>query len=495
MRLLLIGSLLGCVIATGCRSGGAEPVAAEPKPGVGVLVVLIDTLRADHTSLVRHRLGRTTTPFLDQLASEAYVFSRAYSAASWTRPSVASLLTSRLPSSHGCEDRAGRLAPEVLTLAEAFQAQGFDTHGVITNGQVLSLYGFEQGFDRYEHFSDSPRNAYVNARKLTEPVLAAVDDLDTDPFFLYLHYVDPHDPFLEHPETDFDPGYAGCMDGSREALDPLRWDAPQDPADKQRVLDLYDGEILWMDRQLERLFGKLEQRGLLERTWVVVTSDHGEGLWDHRIQSHGQELFEEQVRVPLLVRPPGGLAQRVDITDPISSIDVAPTLLDLMGLPVPLDFEGQSWAAALRNDGPAPVRPVILDEKLNDVHMAAVVDGDRKLILELVKPEEGFSPIQRAAVRSARLYDLESDPHENPYTAVDLTVQWPAGAAAMHRTLVQALSAAELRRAELSVLGAPEESAEQLEALRALGYLGGDQPSSGGAGPTRTDEPSSDDEY
>lgn len=470
-----VGGLLAS-LAAACAPAGAATDSASPPAAPPVILILLDTLRADHTSLVRHRLGRQTTPFLDRLATQGWVFRRAYSAASWTRPSVATIFTSRLPSSHGCEDRSGLLSPDLVTLAEVYAAGGYRTHAVVSNGQVLSIYGFDQGFDVYEHENENPRNAYVNARKLVEPALAAVDRSSGQPFFLYLHYVDPHDPLHEHEETDFDPDYAGSMDGSRETLDRYRWEAPTDPADRQRVLDLYDGEILWLDRQLERLFAKLEDRGLLDRAWVVVTSDHGEGLWDHRIHSHGQEIFEEQIRVPLLVRPPGGLPARVDVHEPISLLDLAPTLLELTGQPVPEDFEGRSWAAALTAGAPPPVRPVLIDEKLNDVHLAAVIHGDEKLLLDFQTPEQGFHPIEQAPPRGALLIDLAANPRENPARAMDLLHSPGLRGLKLYQQLVQALSAAERRRSALGDLPLPEESAEQLELLRALGYLGADSP-------------------
>jgi arylsulfatase len=491
MRLAALACATALLLGPACDSGGGSqhagptPLEAEPpRAGELVILLLLDTLRADHTSLVGHRHGRTTTPALDRLASESWVFSRAYSAASWTRPSVASLFSSRLPSSHGCEGRDGVLSPDITTLAESMAEGGWRTHGVISNGQVLSIYGFDQGFERYVHKNENvpaghvgpPRNAYVNARKLVEPVLEAVDRQDPRPLFLYAHYVDPHDPFRAHEETDFDPTYAGPMDGSREALTPYRWEAPPDPAERQRVLDLYDGEILWMDQQLDRLFTKLDERGVLDRAWVVVTSDHGEGLWDHRIQSHGQEIFEEQVHVPLIIRPPGGREGRVDVTHPVSLIDVAPTLLECVGLPVPAGFEGRSWAGALLRDEPPPARPVVLDEKLNDVHLAGLVDGDRKLIVELAKPGATFEPIQRAVVRSALLYDLTANPDEDPDEALDITSLREPEGSRMFGELVAALMAAEERREALGELAAPDESDEQIRALKALGYLGDDGP-------------------
>lgn len=469
---------LACVCAF---PPGCGPVRTQPgPPGDGlpvIIVLLLDTLRADHTSLVQHRQGRSTTPFLDQLALSSFVFTRAYANATWTRPSVATLFSSRLPSSHGCEDRDGVLAPDVVTLAEVLQDNGWRTQAVVSNGQVLPLYGMDQGFDQFLHLSELPRNDYVNARKITEPVLSAVDRARHDPLFLYVHYVDPHDPFQQHPELDFDKDYTGPMDGSRESLDPWRWRSPPDPKDRQRVLDLYDGEILWLDGQLQRLVAKLEQRGLLQRAWLVVTSDHGEGMWDHRIQSHGQEVFEEQVRVPLLMRPPGGLSRRRDVHEPFGLLDLAPTLLALVDLPAPAAFEGHSWADALRSGEPAPTRPIIIDEKLEDVHLAAIVDGEHKLILDFAVPEDGALPIRRAKLRSSLLFNLVQDPGEDPLRAQDIAVSRSEPGLRLQRLLVESLAAAEDARALLGPVAPLVESDEQRAVLRALGYTGaGDEP-------------------
>jgi len=476
---LTVACLPGCQDGSAGTAGDEATGQATPEvaqPGRSVIVVLIDTLRADHTSLHGHRLGRQTTPALDALAEQSYVFDRAYSAASWTRPSVASLITGRLPSSHGCEDRDGVLAPDLTTLAEAYGSAGFQTSGVVTNGQILDIYGFDQGYDRYVHVKDSPRNAYVNAKRFIQPALTAIDTLDrSQPYFMYLHLVDPHDPFRHHDDTDFDPAYDGEMSGSREALEPFRWSAPE-PDAKQRVIDLYDGEILWMDGQLQRLFAALDDRGVLDDAWLLVTSDHGEGLWDHRIQSHGQEVFEHQVHVPLMLRPPGGLAGRVDLADPISSIDLAPTLLELSGLVPPAGFDGVSWASALTTGALPPARPVVIDEKLNGVHMVGIIDGDTKLILDLEKQGDVFSPIERARVSKARLFDLATNPGEDPDLAIDVRQRGTPEATALHRQLVATLAAAEARADELGAVGPAVESDEQLEALRALGYLGEDAP-------------------
>ncbi len=468
---------LCALLALGSCSPAAdqhEPQSAEPAGSAkaSILFVLIDTLRADHTSLIGHRSGRSTTPFLDSLADESWVFNRAYSAASWTRASVASIFSSQVPSSNGCETRYGVLADNIETWTEALDGAGYDTRAVITNGNVLEQHGFAQGFDAFERHSDFLRNAYADVTKLTEPALRAFDLAGDGPNFIYLHYVDPHDPFEEHPESDWDPAYAGDMTGSRDDLEAYRWEAPADGGSRQRVIDLYDGEILWFDGHMRRLFEKLELRGILDESWIVFTSDHGEGLWDHRIQAHGQEVFEEQIHVPLFIRPPGGLSARVTMDEPISLIDLAPTMLDLVDVPAPPGFAGRSWAPWMHGTGEAPVRPVIVDEKLDNVHLAAIIDGHEKLILDFVRPEDGYGPAQGSPLRSALYFDLDANPTEDLSLAVDVRKSRHMSGVRLHRELVAQLTAAEEARRGLGEIRVAEESEELLEELRRMGYFG-----------------------
>jgi arylsulfatase A-like enzyme len=349
---------------------------------------------------------------------------------------------------------------------------------VITNGNITAKHGFAQGFDEYRHEKDFPRNEYADAWKVREPILQTVDSLGDGPFLLYLHYVDPHDPYKPHADTDFSPDYHGPMDGSREALDPYSWEPPPDPADRRRAVDLYDGEILWYDHQLQVLFDRLRQRDVLDDAWVVITADHGEGLWDHRIQAHGQEVYEEQIHVPLIVLPPGGLQARVDVSLPFSHLDLGPTLLDLLGAPVPPDFEGRSWAPFLRGQGEAPVRPILVDEAVDNVRLAAIIDGTDKLVIDW--------DVATGQPDDVRLFDLAADPHEHPDQALDARRERSALAGRLQQQLLEALDEARGRAPEGAQAGAslsPEEQA----GLRALGYLGDDMPDQQAAPPPADD--------
>lgn len=455
--------LAGLPLACGDGSTPADPLAAVDERA-NVLFVLIDTLRADHTSLHGHRNGRDTTPFLDELGDSSFVFDRAYAAASWTRPSMASIFSARLPGGHGCETRDGVLVDEITTWPEVLQADGYETRAVMTNGNIHAKMGFDQGFDEYRHEKDHPRSAYADARQLRQPIVETFDKLGGDrPWVFYVHYVDPHDPYEQHDDTDFSPEYAGDFDGSRDVVDQWNFKTPP-PADKQRIIDLYDGDILWHDHQLRMLFERLEARGVLDSTWIVVTSDHGEGLWDHDARGHGAEVFEHQIHVPLLVRPPGGLDQARRFDDPISLIDVGPTLLDLLGSRVPAEFEGRSWADALRGTGAAPVRPVVVDELLNgdgeDVDLAAIIDGHHKLILD-----------RRPSQRAAWLFDLDDNPTERWEHVVDARVERNATAARLERTLMETLADSAAGRPS-GTLGLDLGDSDLAEQLAELGYAG-----------------------
>jgi arylsulfatase len=427
-------------------------VSGWPAP---VVLVVIDTLRLDHTSLGGH--VRDTTPFLAELAQRAVVFDAARAASSWTRPSMASLFSSRLPASHGCEGRLDRVASTVKLLPELLRDAGYDTRAVQANGNLASIHGFDRGFAHYLSVKGRPLVPYADAAFLRDIIEGSVRALQPPPFFLYLHYVDPHDPYLLHPERDWNPGYAGTFDGSARSIDPFRLRRPSAP-NAQRAIDLYDGEVAWTDDRLRELFAWLDAQGTLDHAWVVVTSDHGEGLWQHEIQGHADEVFEEQLRVPLMLIPPGGLARPLHVSEPFPLLDLAPTLLELLGLPACDDFEGRSWAAHLLLGAPAPLRPAIAQTATEISTLDAIHDGRFKLIVDRRTGE-------------VRLHDLLADPREEH----PLDTAGPAAAVAqrLERELEAALAAARARRpdaADSRLAQVPEDVRLQLEAL---GYMQG----------------------
>jgi arylsulfatase A-like enzyme len=296
--------------------------AAGRRPNI--VVILIDTLRRDH--LPFHGYSRDTAPFLTRLASRAVVFDQAYSTSGWTSPATASLFTSLYPFQHGVivgiqkqreqEYRFHRLPSNVETLAQSLKKAGYSTYAISDNINVSPITGFDPGFDWFESASDASAVA-VNkrAKKWRSEVTAHA------PYFLYLHYLDPHEPYLPHA-----PWFETFMHDDRPALSRRDFEAA------------YDSEIRFVDDKIAGLF---EDYGWDRNTLVVVTADHGEEFGDHGHGGHAHTLYSELVNVPLvLYRDVWPGARRVPHA--VSLIDVLPTLREAAGLPPDPRNEGVS---------------------------------------------------------------------------------------------------------------------------------------------------------
>lgn len=321
---LLLPGLLGLALAAP-RASSPGPAVAPPPNAPNVVFVMIDTLRVDEVGAYNpEAAARNQTPALDALAREGIVFSQAFAQASWTRPSVASALTGRFPSAHGSTHKDDALPDAAQTLAELLRAKGYRTAGIVTNYNLAPDFNFQQGFDDYvyltpryflgaddttaklalyqifrlvhERYASSGHDVdryYQDARRTTDEALGWLDRRGTDrsrPFFLWVQYMDPHDPYFAHD---------GSGDVFGHAINP---NPPKSQRD--RILEVYRQEIRYNDEHLGRLFDGLRQRGLLDRSVVFVWADHGEEFLDHDDWWHGTTLYDEQVHVPLIVRLP-----------------------------------------------------------------------------------------------------------------------------------------------------------------------------------------------
>lgn len=425
-----------------------EPPPPSPAPSrPDVLLVTIDTLRADRVGAYGD--DKAATPVIDALASRGVLFREAHATAPLTLPSHVSLFTGLSPARHGLRDNAGfRLADEARTLAEALQDGGWST-GAFVSAYVLDrAWGLDQGFQTWHapfHPADVAADAFGEAElPSAETINAACAwwGRTSGPRFAWVHLFDPHAPWVEHPGWQGDP---------------------------------YRGEVAFADTALSRLV-----RQVGDQAWIVLASDHGEGLWDHGEREHGVLLGRSVTRVPLIVRPPRGLASdgravapragasasrrpegvdaSLDLTpvpdapraarvveEPVSLIDVAPTLLDALGLPPLPEAEGRSLAPALRGEALAP-RAVTAETFYPTFHLGWA----------------GMTMAQDATWRVelgawVGLYDWTADPAGNQ----------PSRDASGQAALVEAATAA--RGEALPTPGAL--SAEQASALTALGYL------------------------
>ncbi len=336
-----------------------------------LVVYLMDTVRADHCSPWSY--ARDTTPFMKRLADEGIVFEQAFSQAPWTRPSVATLFTSYLPSFHGASKMTG-LAPQLITLAERLRNAGYATAGFLANAHVHGgSLNFEQGFSRFEAIENAKQRGDSRADAVQESALSWVDANSDRPFFLYVHTIDPHAPY--NPPAATAGVWSGAYDGS---IEPLRTNARElsdrakggsfDAADLQYLLDLYDEEILFNDREFGALCEHLREKGLWDDTIVVVVSDHGEEFFDHGGFGHGTVLWNELLHVPLIVKPDrkpgdqGDTERGVHVKDRVRVMDLPQTLLARMGVDAPpAEFMGVDLAAAFKG-GELDELPVIAEE-------------------------------------------------------------------------------------------------------------------------------------
>ena len=455
MERLVPLAVLGFALLTGCQPA---------LPPTTVALIVVDTLRADHVGA--YGSPWKLTPHLDAIAEEGVVFSDAVATSSWTRSSVASMLTARYPSSIQVFGRDHALAPSVTTLAEVLKEQGYATLAVSSNANAGALYGFARGFDHFttpELTRSYPDDLPIHtAEGVTTKALELLDQREEPgPVFLFLHYIDPHDPYLPQPGILDEEEPAGRFDGSRRDLH--RMDRAQDltDEDRERIRFLYRGEIRYCDRWIGALLRGLEERELLDDALLVITSDHGEGLWDHGVRAHGRDLYEEMIRVPLIVRPARASAMRfpIRVDTPVSLRDIAPTILDAAAANAPESFRGRSLWPLIDGSRADAAEPLFSELQLDHRHFAAVRDGDVKLI------ENRLAAAGSAALE---LYDLSRDPGEQ----VSLATVEDASARDLLDTLNRWTQSMADGAVEGTSINASSLDEATLENLRALGYLG-----------------------
>lgn len=464
-RLALVATAL--VALLGCRA---------PQPPPNVVLVVIDTLRADHVGAHGSDLG--LTPELDRLARQGVVFDNAVATSSWTRSSVASMLTSRYAGTIGVLGREDAIPSTLTTLPEALAEAGYTTLAVSANVNAGEPFGFAQGFTRFEtpDMTDGyPDDVLIHtAEGVTRKAIELVDDAaESAPLFLFVHYVDPHDPYLPHPGLLDEAEPAGRFDGSRRDLSAMDRLPTSDVTaeDIERIRFLYRGEVRYCDAWLGRLWSALEERGLGDDTLLVVTSDHGEGLWDHGVRGHGVDLYEEMIRVPLVVRLPAARLtpgpHRIDT--PISLRDLAPTILEVAGVERPESFDGISLLPLL--DQRARPR--------NSDFVFSELDLDRRSFAVVRKGELKLIENRHAAPGpdATRLFDLSVDPGERRGTEGRTPEEEEQLAATLRAWREDSAQRGSIRQR----INADDLTGDTLAGLRALGYLGGaGEESSGG---------------
>ncbi|MCC6406347.1 MAG: sulfatase [Planctomycetes bacterium] len=295
-----------------------------------VVVIGIDTLRADHTTLLEPKPGeRDLTPNLRALARRGTVFTNAISQSPWTMPAFASIVTGKYPLQHGAVSLSGKLRAREVTLAEILRETGRATGGFVSHDYVDHKHGFAQGFDEYDD-SWARGHTAISSAAITDLALDFVARHADRPFFLFTHYFDPHYEYRDHAEWDFADSYQGWLKAQFDFENLVTNRHLLGPAELAYTRDLYDEEIAFTDRELGRLVADFERRGLLASTVFVLVADHGEEFMEHGNIGHTTTLFDELVHVPLAVVVPGGEAGRV-VADTVETRRVFSTVLEALG--------------------------------------------------------------------------------------------------------------------------------------------------------------------
>jgi len=442
------GALAGVALIAGCR-----PPLAELPPA-SVVFVLVDTLRADH--LGTYGYPRPTSPRIDRLAAESVVFTQARTVSPWTNPTIVSLFTGRHPTAvqvpqlHAEAIRAP-LPAGLSTLAERLRGAGLRTLAFVDHPGISPGLGFARGFETfvrlYQRF-EVPAWGRTEGGQIVAEIARQLRALGEARCFVYLHLVYPHRPY--DAPAEYDQLFGPTADEYRRR-------------NRDGLRNAYDAEIRYTDNVVGELLATLDRAGRLDDTWVVITSDHGEGFWEHGYAEHGNSFYDELLRVPLIVRPPraaGVTPRRVD--DPVSLVDLHATVLEMAGAPATNGHAGEEGRSLLRFLGSRAERgatPLVSQQPHSgDVRGAALVTPPWKLIRR-AEPHRG----------TLQLYDLVNDPRERE----NLAAAQPDLVRRLDAELAQHLLADQARRDALRspAGGEVELDADEIERLRALGYL------------------------
>lgn len=465
-----------------------------PKSRPNVLLYVVCTLRPDHTSVYGYQ--RDTTPFLKRLSASGVVFNDCQSQAPWTKPSVASLLTSLHAYTHGLVNDEDTIPRGAITMAEQFRRSGYITASIVANPFAGRTSGLDRGFDYMMEYPVVQRHRTdavdrgTDSAAINRVILPWLDRRRDEPFFLFVLSTDPHAPY--RPPADFerkfgDPGDTTAFNRTYGMLRDIRAygggatvtraEMVANGIEPDRYISSavmrYDAEIAHNDKSIELLIGKLRQIGVLDNTLVVIASDHGEEFWEHGLGAHGHSLYSELIHTVLMMWNPRLVPAARRVSEPVDLTDVMPTVLELTGVPQPPTLQGQSLVPLLKGERFERKGVMIstkfalpkakpgggVPENLTDTF--ARIDPLWKLIY---RAQAG-----RAGLKEVELYDHRRDAadlHDVAASHPDLTGKFKV-------QIDGWVEAQRLVRKQLGPRGTTKIDTQMLERLRSLGYLGG----------------------
>ena len=381
-------------------------LAKAPAPPPNILLITVDTLRPDAIGAYGNR--RVQTPNMDRLAREGALFSSAYTAFSQTNPSHASIFTGAYAATHGLRHHLGSLIkPSVPTLAQVLRDSSYNTAGIFSWSSLEGpASGLDRSFETYKGIyvevkgqTDVHRGIDGRADVTTDAVLTYLSKEAKPPLFLWVHYQDPHFPYMPPAPYNemYEPACTGCTDGGWEIIDRMAAGEQPSPADAHRILGLYYGEVSFADTHIGRAIDSLKRAGSLDNTMVILTADHGESMGEEGKWSHPYILHDSVLRVPLIIRYPRMVTGGTVVRGLSSTVDIMPTVLEALGFPVPGEVEGRSLWPLINGKSDGAGRTVVAE--VPDSSLIAVYLDKWKLVRD-------------NRTKALRLYDLATDPAE-----------------------------------------------------------------------------------
>lgn len=467
---------IAALLQTGCgKEDRPEPAEQLKPPAVladrnwpNVLLITIDSLRADH--LHCYGYARETSPQIDRLAAEGALFEATIAAAPWSLPTHASIFTGLAASIHGCQDVKHRLPASHVTLAELLKNTGYATAGFVSSPYLHPVFGLSEGFDDYVDCGSASAGRGKPTPTSPALVAAAREWLQKNtrrPFLMFVNFWDAHFDYTPPPpfDTRFDPDYEGGISGER-FLDDLRINPDMPQRDLDHLVALYDGEIAWVDQHVGQLLDAFKAAGLLDSTMVVLTSSHGTAFFEHRLKGHRQSLYDEVIRVPLVMRFPARIPAKRRYSEQARSIDLLPTVTGLLGMPS-LNVMGRSLAPLFVGktiDVRGTKETAISELSLPGLTLAAYRRPERKTIFNL---EMNRGMVYDLVADPGELAAL-SDPKSRTVQAARADTTWS------QRYFLKEYSSRYPPPSEIDQLPAPV-----LDRLNALGYIDGLPPAPG----------------
>jgi len=430
-----------------------KPSSTDEFPNI--ILISIDSLRSDHLGCYGYK--RNTTPNIDKLAEEGVTFENAISTTSWTLPAHISMLTALSPEVHQVIRDGVRLSKKATVCAEVLKDAGYLTAGVVSAPYLYSEFGFNQGFDLYDDYtiyyaSNRESHQGITSPKIHKRVTKWLEKNHRNSFFLFIHYWDVHYDYNPPPpyDTMFDPDYKGKITAENYERN-HRINPSMRKRDLEHIISLYDGEIAFTDSYIGKLLEYLNQLSIYDKTMIILTADHGDEFFEHGRKGHRKNLFDETLKVPLMIKFPSNEWKGKRIDRQVQIIDIVPTFLSYLSFNWDANVQGKNLMPLIHRETDEPEPP-----RFADLHgwFKCVRTNQAKYLLNVDRRKR------------FQLYDLENDKGEQD----DIAMSQPTLKKKMHKTLMDWLKVAKILAKNL---GKSEfEYEEHLKKqLKSLGYI------------------------